>query len=48
MKSNCQPIFSGALSDLDVIACGLRGSRACIVMLNQHRAAIRWTRKKEF
>ncbi len=44
---NSQLIFSGALSDLDVIACGLRGSRACIVMLNYIGGNL-LDKKKEF
>ncbi len=42
-----QLIFSGALSDLDVIACDFRGSRACVVILNYIGGNL-LDKKKEF
>lgn len=42
-----QLIFSGALSDLDVIACAVRGSRACVTILNYIGGNL-LDKKKEF
>lgn len=44
---NSQLIVSGALSDLDVIACQIQGSRGCVVMLNYIGGNL-LDKKKEF